>query len=67
VNAESTLWDEIADRLTVIYNKQRGLRSDVDQRLKANVRDEAELARLELLAAQYEALFAPAIEEGIPA
>lgn len=66
MDAESEVWDEIADRLVVIYNQMRMARSDIEQYQRGIAKSEAELARLESKASQYEALFA-SDSEGIPA
>ncbi|MGZ6788341.1 MAG: hypothetical protein ACXVGN_00050 [Mycobacteriaceae bacterium] len=64
---ESVVWDEIADRLVVIYNQIRGCRSDIKQYDKACAKAMADLARLEAMASQYEALFTASDSTGIPA
>ena len=67
MDVESEVWDEIADRLVVIYNQMRLTRSDIDQRVRENAKDEVKLAELEALATKYEALFSAPEVEGIPA
>lgn len=67
MDAESQVWDEIAERLCVIYNHQRLARSDIALHQKALAKAEADLAALEAKASHYEALFASDTEQGIPA
>lgn len=67
MDAQSEFYDEIADRLVVLYNKMRGLRSDLALHDKQRATLEGELAHLEAKASHYEALFASDTEQGIPA
>lgn len=67
MDAESEVWDEIAERLTVIYNHMRLTRSDREQHERGIAKCDTELLRLESLATQYEALFTASETEGIPA
>ena len=68
MNAESEAWDEIADRLVVIYNHMRLTRSDLAQHQKGAAKAEAEIVRLEDLASTYEALLStPDTHQGITA
>ena len=67
MDAESEAWDEIADRLVVIYNQMRLARSDVAAHTKGLNKAEGELTRLEAKASIYEALLASDTEPGIPA
>lgn len=62
MNAESEFHDEVYDRLTVLWNQIRMLRSDVTLRDSQNARDLAEIDRLEAKASHYEALFGVEIE-----
>lgn len=67
MDAESEVWDEIAERLIVIYNHQRLTRSDMDQHRRQIAKCEAELVRLDGLATKYEALLHAPDSEGTPA
>lgn len=68
MDAESEVWDEIAGRLVVIYNLMKHARSDQALHAKGVAKAGAEIARLEALAATYEALLStPDTQEGVPA
>ena len=63
--SEVTALDEIADRLTLIFNKQRFLREDIAAAQNTIARSEAEIDRLERVANEYMALLR--VPEGNPA
>ena len=66
MEAQSAVWDEIADRLVVIYNHMRLCRADIAQADKTKATATADLAALEAKASHYEALLA-SDTEGITA
>ena len=67
MDVESEVWDEIADRLVVIYNQMRLTRSDIEQFERGIAKAKVALAHLEAKASQYEAMFSSPEVEGTPA